>query len=80
MHDCVIETRGLRKVSTLAVLALWSAPVRRFLPDGFDVFRPLAEASPLVTHSLPWTAMLVAVVAGGTCLFAAARVVQVKEY
>lgn len=66
--------------STLAILVLWSAPVRRLLPEGFDVFRPLAEASPLVTHTLPWTAMLVALIAGGVFLLTAVKVAQAQEY
>jgi hypothetical protein len=66
--------------STLLILALWAPPVRRLLPSAVDVFRPLAESSPLVTHTLPWTAMAAAVVAGGVFVLAAVRVVQTQEY
>jgi FtsH-binding integral membrane protein len=66
--------------STLVILALWSAPVRGLMPQAFDVFRPLSAASPLVTHTLPWTAMLVALVAGALFTLAALKVIEAQEY
>jgi len=66
--------------STLVILVLWAPPVRRLLPPAFDVFRPLADASPLLTHTLPWTAMAVSVVAGGAFVLAALTVVKAQEY
>ena len=66
--------------STLVIMALWAPPLRRSLPDAMDVFRPMVEASPLVTHAVPWAAMSVAVVAGGLFMLAAVKVVERQEY
>jgi len=65
---------------TLLIMALWAPPVRRLLPPAFDVFRPLVEASPILTHTLPWTAMAVAVAAGGIFALHALKVVESTEY
>jgi hypothetical protein len=66
--------------STLVIMVLWAPPLRRWLPDAMDVFRPMVETSPLVTHVVPWAAMSVAVVAGGLFMLAAIRVVNRQEY
>lgn len=66
--------------TTLAVMVLWAAPVRRALPPMFDILRPLTDASPLVTHALPWTAVAVAALIGGLFLLAAVRVAEAQEY
>jgi hypothetical protein len=66
--------------SALVLMVLWAPPVRRLLPPGFDVFRPLVDASPIVTHTVPWATMAVAVAVGGVFVLAALRVVQAQEY
>ena len=50
--------------TTILILVLWAPPIRRLLPPAFDIFRPLVDMSPLITHTLPWTAMAVSLVAG----------------
>jgi hypothetical protein len=66
--------------STLVIMVLWAPPVRRLLPQALDVFRPFTGASPLLTHTLPWTAMAESVVAGGAFVWAALKVVRAQEY
>jgi hypothetical protein len=66
--------------STLLIMVLWAPPVRRLLPPAFDVFRPLVDTSPLITHTLPWTAMAVSLVAGGVFVLAALHIVKAQEY
>jgi hypothetical protein len=66
--------------STLVIMVLWAPPVRRLLPQALDVFWPFTGASPLLTHTLPWTAMAVSVVAGGAFVLAALKVVRAQEY
>jgi hypothetical protein len=65
--------------TTLLIMLLWAPPVRRLLPPALDVYRPFADASPLVTHTLPWPAMALSVVAGGVFVLAALKVVRAQE-
>jgi hypothetical protein len=66
--------------TTFLIMVLWAPTVRRLLPPAFDIFRPLVDASPLVTHTLPWTAMSASVVAGGVFVLAALHIVKTQEY
>jgi hypothetical protein len=66
--------------TTILILVLWAPPVRRLLPPAFDIFRPLVDMSPLITHTLPWTAMAVSLVAGGVFVVAALHIVKTQEY
>jgi hypothetical protein len=66
--------------TTFLIVFLWAPPVRRLLPTALDVFRPLVDSSPLITHTLPWTAMVVSLVAGAVFVVAALHVVKTQEY
>jgi hypothetical protein len=63
---------------TLGIMILWS--VRSRLPEVLDFIRPFADASPVVTGDVPWTAMVVAVAAGGLFVLTALKVVQTQEF
>lgn len=50
------------------------------LPSSANVFAFWGKASPLVTHTFPWPAMAISVVASAILFFAALKVVQNREY
>lgn len=49
-------------------------------PPSLDVFRVMAEASPLLTHSLPWPAILVSLSFTAFVFLTAVKVAQTREY
>jgi len=49
-------------------------------PSTFDFYRAMGNASPLVTHALPWTAIGLSVAIGAACLIAAVSVERVRQY
>lgn len=53
---------------------------RLALPASWNVFRFGGDASPLITHTLPWPAMLISIGVSAILFFAALRIVQSKEY
>ena len=60
-------------------LAWWMA--KRFvLPPSADMIRFLGEASPLVTHRLPWPAISVSVMMSALLLWVSLKIVQSHEY
>lgn len=62
-------------IGLLKALSIWFPP-----PPSIDVFRVMAEASPLLTHSLPWPAISVSLVFAGIVFFSAVKVSQTREY
>jgi hypothetical protein len=67
---------GLVSITTLELAALKLPPRLAFL----NIFRAMGASSPLFTHAMPWASMAVSVGAGMVLLFAAARVIQLREY
>jgi hypothetical protein len=67
-------------VSMAAVGAAWWVSSKLPLPASFDVFRVMSDASPLRTHTLPWPAMILSLVASALLLLAALKVVETHEY
>jgi hypothetical protein len=49
-------------------------------PLSFDFYRAMGNASPLVTHTLPFAAMGVSVGIGAVCLLAAITVERIRQY
>jgi hypothetical protein len=49
-------------------------------PPSLDVFRVMAEESPLLTHSLAWPAIAVSLTFAGIVFLAAAKVAEAHEY
>ncbi len=50
------------------------------LPYSVNIFRAMAEGSPLLAHSIPWTAMAFSLVLTAVLFFAALKVVRSREY
>jgi len=50
------------------------------LPPSSNVFRFGADASPLITHTLPLPAMAVSLVASVVLLLTASKIVQTREF
>jgi len=58
----------------------WWAMSRFTLPPSVSVFRFMSDASPLLTHRLPWTAMAVSLLASALLFLTALRIVETHEY
>jgi hypothetical protein len=68
-----------RIYGSIAMIALlWC--LSALLPSPFNVFRAMGEASPLITHALPWTAMGVSIAFAALLFLAAMKVAQLREY
>ena len=46
----------------------------------FDFFRVMGEASPLVTHGMPWVAMGVSLIVAAICFAGAVKVEEARQY
>lgn len=66
--------------STFVIGAVWWAVAQLSLPRSVDPFRFMGDASPLVTHTLPWPAMTISLMLSAILFFAALRIVQTREY
>lgn len=66
--------------SLFVVGALWQVMARAPIPASFNVFRFAGDASPLLTHTLPWPAMTISMAASIVLFAVAWRVVQTREY
>jgi hypothetical protein len=64
--------------SLIAIFGLWWA-VRGYQSD-LNVFRVFRDSAPLVTHTIPWMAMLVSVWIGLILFVAAAREIERREF
>ncbi len=61
------------------VIAWWSLS-RLSVGPALNVFRFLGDASPLVTHALPWPAMGISLLSSAILFLCALKVVQSREY
>jgi hypothetical protein len=66
--------------AVIAIGALKGLTVRFPPPPSLDVFRVMAEGSPLLTHTIPWPAISVSLGLTSVLFFAAIKVVQEREY
>jgi hypothetical protein len=66
--------------SMIAISAVWWTVGRLSLPPSANIFDFLGNASPLVTHTFPWPAMVISVAASVILFVAALKVVQAREY
>jgi hypothetical protein len=66
--------------SMITSAALWWLSAHTPLPTYVDIFRAMREGSPLLTHTMPWTAMAFSLGLAAVLLFAALKVVQTREY
>jgi hypothetical protein len=66
--------------SMIAFGALWWLSNRSSVPASANIFRAMGDGSPLLAHTMPWTAMALSVGMAAILFVAAWRVVQVREY
>jgi hypothetical protein len=66
--------------TVIAIGLLKWVTVRFPPPPSLDVFRVMAEASPLLTHSLPWPAISVSLGFAGLVFLIAVKVAGTREY
>jgi hypothetical protein len=64
----------------LASVALWWLSINTPLPASANIFRAMREGSPLLAHTVPWTAMAFSLGLAAILFFAAMKVVQTREY
>jgi hypothetical protein len=50
------------------------------LPISVDIFRAMRDGSPLIAHTVPWTAMAFSLGLAASLFFAALKVAQTREY
>jgi hypothetical protein len=60
--------------------ALWWLSANTSLPASMNIFRAMGEASPLLTHTMPWHAMAFSLALATVLFFAALKIVQRREY
>ncbi len=58
----------------------WWASTRLALPSSANIFSFSTDASPLITHSLPWPAMVISLVMSIVLFFTALVIVNTHEY
>ena len=66
--------------SMLVTVALLWLSDNTPLPASANIFRAMGEGSPLIAHSMPWTAMAFSLELAAILFFAALKVVQTREY
>jgi hypothetical protein len=66
--------------SIFFVVVAWWSLSRLSLRASFNVFRFLGDASPLITHGLPWPAMGISLLSSAILFLCALKVVQSREY
>lgn len=66
--------------SLALVCFMWELSSYTSLPASTNVFRFATDASPLLTHTLPWPAMTISLAISSVLFFAAWRVVKAREY
>jgi hypothetical protein len=66
--------------SILVIGLAWGAVAKLSLPPSADIFRFMGDASPLITHRMPWTAMGISILASAALFFASLKIVQTREY
>jgi hypothetical protein len=64
----------------LSSAALWWLSIHTPLPASANIFRAMREGSPLLAHTVPWTAMAFSLGIAAILFFAAAKIVQAREY
>jgi hypothetical protein len=61
-------------------VVLWWLSSRNKIPPSVDIFRCMGRDSPLMTHTVPWTAIASSAVLAGALFLVALRIVKVREY
>jgi hypothetical protein len=66
--------------SLFIVAFVWWTISRLSLRPSADIFRCMSDASPLMTHTLPWPAMAISLFVAAVLFSAALKIVQSREY
>jgi hypothetical protein len=66
--------------SMIAFWALWALSNYAPFPASANIFRAMGEGSPLLAHTMPWTAMAFSLELAAILFFAALKIVQTREY
>ncbi len=74
-----LEEQWRIQASVIAFAALWWIPNHTPLPAA-NIFRAMQDGSPLVAHTIPWTALSFSLALSAILFFAALKVVQAREY
>jgi len=59
---------------------LWWLRSHVTLPATIDFLGAMGPMSPLLTHSMPWSTLVFSLVFAAVMIYAAVRVVQIREY
>jgi hypothetical protein len=76
----LVDDAWIVPFSTVAIILLWMLQFFGSVPAWVNIYRPMAQGSPLMTHSVPWASMAVALVAGAAGLLISLRIVQRQEF
>jgi hypothetical protein len=60
--------------------ALWGLSSWVALPAPVDIFRAIGDGSPVISHTMPWSAMTFSLGLSAILFFAALKIVQAREY
>jgi hypothetical protein len=66
--------------AVIASVAMGALPNLIRVPAYADILRAMGEGSPLVAHSMPWSAMAFSIALAAALFFAALKIVQRQEY
>lgn len=66
--------------SMLGSAAVWWLSIHTPLPVSANIFWAMREGSPILAHTMPWTAMAFSLGLAAILFFAALKVVQTREY
>ena len=64
----------------IACMAIGGLPYLIRVPAYTDILRAMGDGSPLVAHSMPWSAMAFSIALAAALFFAALKIVQRQEY
>ncbi len=70
------RTWGTMLISTV----LWWVSAHTSLPPFLDIFHGMGKGSPLIAHTMPWSAIAFSILLAGVLFFAALRVLRAREY
>jgi hypothetical protein len=60
--------------------AVWWLSGHTQVPASLNIYQAMGEGSPLVAHTMPWSAMALSLGLAAILFFAALKIVQVREY
>jgi hypothetical protein len=75
-----LDDLGRMLGSVPVLVALWWLLRHAPLPASMDPFRSMGEASPLVSHTMPWKAMAFSLALAALLFFVALKVVRRRQY